>query len=90
MLKTLKRKIEDNDNKLKFSEGEMERLKILCEEEIIEKEKNEKKKRADIDISKFTFKKEVDCTNHKENPSLISKNGRTSIGSAPTIQHSNR
>ncbi len=90
MLKTLKRKIEDNDNKLKFSEGEMERLKILCEEEIIEKEKNEEKKRADIDISKFTFKKEVDCTNHKENPSLISKKGRTSIGSAPTIQHSNR
>ena len=59
MLKTLKRKIEDNDNKLKFSEGEMERLKILCEEEIIEKEKNEEKKRADIDISKFTLKKKL-------------------------------
>ena len=45
MLKTLKRKIEENDNKLKFLEGEMKRLKILCEEEKIEKEKNEEKKK---------------------------------------------
>ena len=45
MLKTLKRKIEENDNKLKFLEGEMKRLKILYEEEKIEKEKNEEKKK---------------------------------------------
>ena len=44
MLKTLKRKIEENDNKLKFLEGEMKKLKILCEEEKFEKEKMRRKK----------------------------------------------
>ncbi len=46
-------------------------------------------KKADIDISKFTFTKEVDCTNFEDNSLLILKNGRISIGSALTIQHSN-
>ena len=59
MLKTLKRKIEDNDNKLKFSEGEMERLKILCEEEKLKRKKMRRKKELILIFLNLLLKKKL-------------------------------
>ena len=89
IIKKLKKKLEENDNRIKSLEKGMKKLKKICEKEKREKEEIEEQKKIDIDISKYTFEKQVDCTNFKDNSLLILKNGRISIGSGLQNYHLN-